>query len=190
MKLTSSNYNGVAIKVKQGDLTDEECEALVNPANSLGIMGGGVAGALKAKGGACIEREAMALSPIQVGGAVATSAGKLKTRFVIHAPTMEKPAQRTTATAVGKATAAALDAALKLGVRTIAFPGMGTGVGGVSAREAAQAMASAAKTLLAQRVTRRVVQGRAACLKEIRFVAFDEKLRKAFEEAVEKTSKD
>jgi len=103
-------------------------------------MGGGAAGALKRAGGAEIEREALKHAPVPVGGAVVTTAGKLKARWIIHAPTMERPAMPTTPEKVYKATLAALRCADKVGATSITIPGMGTGVGGVSPQDAAQAM--------------------------------------------------
>ena len=136
------------IKVLKGDLTELEVDAIVNPANSLGYMGGGVAGAIKRKGGREIEEEAVKKSPIEVGSAVATTSGKLKCRYVIHAPTMEKPAMRISVDNVRKATRAALELAKDMGIKRIAFPGMGTGVGGVKEEDAAKAMIETIKEYL------------------------------------------
>jgi len=63
------------IHIAKADITDMAVDAIVNPANSLGIMGGGVAGALSRKGGPSIQKEAMSLAPIAVGAAVVTTAG-------------------------------------------------------------------------------------------------------------------
>ncbi len=133
----------VEIIVLKGDITEIDADALVNPANSLLIMGGGVAGAIKRKGGAEIEEEARKYAPVPVGEAIITHAGKLKARFIIHAPTMEKPAMLTTTEKVKKAVLAALKLAEEKGLESIAFPGMGTGVGGLSAEEGANAMRDA-----------------------------------------------
>ena len=133
------------IKAVKGDITELECDAIVNPANSLGYMGGGVAGAIKRKGGAEIEKEAVGKAPIEVGKAVATGAGKLRCKYVIHAPTMERPAMKIDAGNVKKATRAALELAKEMGIKRIAIPGMGTGVGGVSYGEAAKAMVEVIK---------------------------------------------
>ncbi|MFQ5651400.1 MAG: macro domain-containing protein [bacterium] len=123
-----------------GNLTDFEVEAIVNPANSEGEMGGGVAGALKKAGGKKIEEEAMTQAPIAIGKAVMTSAGKLKSAFIIHAPTMKVPAQRTSAENITQALHAALTTARESGIRSLAIPGMGTGTGKVPVEEAAEAM--------------------------------------------------
>ena len=91
-----------------GDLTEMDAEAIVNPANSLGVMGGGVALAIRRKGGREIEEEARAKAPIHVGSAVLTTGGRLKARHVIHAPTMAMPAERIGIENVALATRAAL----------------------------------------------------------------------------------
>ncbi len=126
------------IVTQLGDLTQAKADAVVNPANSLGEMGGGVSGALKRAGGDEIEKEAMARAPIAVGDAIQTTAGRLPFRYVIHAPTMEKPAEPSTTEKVRQATLAALMCADSYGVKILAMPGMGTGVGGVSAASAAE----------------------------------------------------
>ena len=135
------------ILVQKGDITKIPCEAIVNPANSFGYMGGGVAGAIKRIGGNEIENQAIAKAPIPVGSAVFTSAGSLPCDFVIHAPTMEQPAMRIGVDNVRHATRAALELGIELRIKTIAIPGMGTGVGGVAADEAAEAIVSIVKGL-------------------------------------------
>lgn len=153
------------IIVKKGDITEEECDAIVNPANSLGYMGGGVALAIKLKGGKEIEEEAVRKAPIPLGKAIATKAGKLKCKFVIHSPTMQKPAEKIPLENVRLATIAALELARKLKIKSIAFPGMGTGVGGIKAEDAARVMIEECKKFEDL---------------EIKLVAFDEKLYQAF----------
>ena len=103
-------------------------------------MGGGVAGAIKRFGGEEIEREALEKAPIPVGEAVLTTAGRLPFRGVIHAPTMEEPAMRTTEDKVRRAVRAALRVAKENRFRSVAFPGMGTGVGRLPKATAARAM--------------------------------------------------
>src|SRR3954471_12664766 len=127
------------IVAQQGDITKIKADAVVNAANSRGEMGGGVSGALSQAGGPEIEAEAVSRAPIPVGEAIFTTAGKLPYKGIVHAPTMEQPAQKTTVDNVRKATLAALICADSYGVKTLAVPGMGTGVGGVSAGSAAEA---------------------------------------------------
>jgi O-acetyl-ADP-ribose deacetylase (regulator of RNase III) len=128
------------IHLAKTDITEMAVDAVVNPANSLGIMGGGVAGALHRRGGPSIQREAMSLAPIAVGAAVVTNAGQLWAKFVIHAPTMEEPGTKIGVENVRRATRAALLAANHRNLDVIAIPGMGTGLGGVDPADAARAM--------------------------------------------------
>jgi O-acetyl-ADP-ribose deacetylase (regulator of RNase III) len=136
----------MSIIIKKGDITKISCDGIINPANSYGYMGGGVAGAIKLIGGDIIEKEAVKKAPIPVGKAIVTTAGILPFKHVIHAPTMEKPAMRINIENVILATQAALRLAEKLKLKSIAIPGMGTGVGGVPPEKAAKAMINVAKT--------------------------------------------
>jgi O-acetyl-ADP-ribose deacetylase (regulator of RNase III) len=128
------------IHVVRGDLTDMPVDAVVNPANSHGLMAGGVALALRTRGGQQIEDEARASAPIAVGAAVVTTGGDLFAKHVIHAPTMEEPGQRIGVENVRRATRAGLIAAAHHQLASVAIPAMGTGVGGVPLDEAARAM--------------------------------------------------
>src|SRR5262245_11623006 len=128
------------IHLAKSDITEMAVDAVVNPANSLGIMGGGVAGALSRRGGPSIQREAMSLAPIAIGAAVVTNAGNLWAKHVIHAPTMEEPGIKVGVENVRRATRAALLAAVHRGFDVIALPGMGMGLGGVDPADAARAI--------------------------------------------------
>jgi len=139
------------IRFEVGDLTNVEVSAIVNPANSECEMGGGVAGAIKKKGGKRIEAEAMAYAPVAIGKAVVTTAGgRLKCDYVIHAPTMEMPVQRTTTGNIAKAVRAALEVARDEGLTSVAFPGMGTGVGRVPVADAARTMIETVRAFFAE----------------------------------------
>jgi len=135
----------MAIIIERGDLTQIDCDAIVNPANSFGYMGGGVAGAIKRIGGIEIEKEAISKAPIEVGKAVATTAGTLTCEYVIHAPTMRQPAMKIGVENVKLATQAALELGVELNLKTIAIPGIGTGVGRVPVEDAAEVIVSLAK---------------------------------------------
>lgn len=174
VSMFEGEYKGIKIVVRKGDLTEEVVDAIVNPANSFCVMGGGVALAIRQKGGEVIEKDAMRAAPIRVGTAVMTSAGKLKSRRVIHAPTMERPAEKINYLAVNKATSAAIKVAHENGLAKIAFPGMGTGVGGVRPHEAAKAMEIAFKKYAEECNLRPVV-------KEFHFVAFNEEMEKEWD---------
>jgi len=128
------------IEIKQGSITTVQVDAIVNPANSFGYMGGGVAGVIKNVGGQIIEDEAISQAPVQIGDAIMTSAGDLRCHKIIHAPTMHNPAEKTDAHKVFCAARAALELADKQGFRSIAMPGMGAGVGGLDKLEAAKAI--------------------------------------------------
>ena len=155
--------NGIEIVVAEGDITRFVVDAIVNPANSLMIMGGGVAGAIKRRGGAEIEEEALKHAPVPVGKAVVTGAGRLPAKRVIHAPTMERPAMRIPIENAVKATKAALDAAEEECLETIAFPAMGAGVGGLSVEDVAREM------------TRVISEHKPRCVKTVVLVAYGER---------------
>jgi Predicted phosphatase homologous to the C-terminal domain of histone macroH2A1 len=135
--------NNIAIDVKLGDITEFNGDAIVNPANTLMIMGGGVAGAIKRKGGEIIELEAKKHAPVPIGEAVVTTAGNLKCRYVIHAPTVKYPGSRSSFEQVYEATKAALLKAKQHGLKSVAFPLMGAGVGGLKIEESVDAMIKA-----------------------------------------------
>ena len=169
--MTECRIGDCIITVAQGDIAQSQAEAIVNPANSRLIMGGGVAGAIKRIGGPAIEKEALQKAPIRVGEAIATSAGKIRARYVIHAPTMSLPAMSTDLESVEKATSAALRVARNLELSSIAVPGMGTGVGGVPVNDAAQTMVRA--------IRRHLLEG--TTLRHIFLVSIDRDLISAFE---------
>lgn len=167
-------YKNVNIIIQKGDITRIEVDAIVNAANSLLIMGGGVAGAILKVGGREIQEEALKHAPIPVGKAVATQAGKLRTKYVIHAPTMKRPAMRIGRENVRLATKGALECAQQLEIGSVAFPGMGTGVGGLQLQEAAQAMV--------QEIKRHIDKG--TTLNQIILVGFTGDLAQAFNDAL------
>jgi len=172
--LRAVQYQGVRLVLEEGDITTERTDAIVNPANSLLVMGGGVAGAIRKVGGQAIEDEAVGKGPVEIGKAIETAAGRLQARFVIHAPTMRRPAQRTNAEAIHAATKAALKKASDLGLRSVAVPGMGTGVGGVDPTDASNSMVQA---------IRDHVDG-GTSLTEIILIAFGNELLEAFDAAI------
>lgn len=151
------------IRTIKGDITDLSYEAIVNAANNHLTMGAGVAGAIKRKGGASIEEEAVAKGPVPVGEAVVTAAGALPARYVIHAAAMGQDLV-TDAAMVRVATRNALLRAEELGLKSIAFPAIGTGVGGLDFDRSASVMVSEARRHLA----------RGSNLDEVAFVLFDE----------------
>ena len=151
---------GKVIRLVEGDIAEQRADAIVNAANSSLWMGSGVAGAIKRRGGKKIEDEAVAKGPIPIGEAIATGAGRLAARYVIHAVGMG-PDLTTGAGKVRSSTRNSLLRADELGLFSIAFPSIGTGVGGFPMRECAEIMLGEAKQFLNERNT---------SLKEVIFV--------------------
>lgn len=154
----------------QGDIAQQEVDAVVNAANNHLWMGAGVAGAIKRAGGREIETEAVTKGPIPIGEAVATGAGRLKARYVIHAAVMGQDL-RTDADKVRRATQATLRRADELGVTSIAFPALGTGVGGFPLGECARIMLDAVEAHAAGPTS----------LEHVTFVLYDAPALEAFQ---------
>lgn len=128
------------VHVAQADITNLPVDAIVNPANSLGIMGSGVGGIIRRAGGDAIQAEAMECAPIPVGAAAITTAGTLPAGCVIHAPLIDEPGELTTLENVRRATRAVLVAAVANQLQAIAIPALGTGHEGVPPEESARAI--------------------------------------------------
>jgi len=141
------------LEVREGDIAAIEADALVNAANDHLWMGGGVAGALKRAGGEEIEREAMALAPIPLGSAVATGAGRLRARWVIHGAVMGQDLE-TDADLIRRTTRSCLTLGDELGCRSLVLPAFGTGVGGFRLEECARMMVEEARRFEPQALER------------------------------------
>jgi len=161
---------GEKVVLMQGDLTEMDVDAIVNAANNDLQLGGGVAGAIRRKGGGAIQRECDAISSIPVGGAAITTGGKLRARFVIHAASMQLGGE-TTARALRTSTAHSLRIAAERGLRSIAFPAVGTGIAGFPLSECAQIMLGEVVEHLKGPTS----------LEKIYFVLFDARALAAFE---------
>jgi len=129
----------VIIRIYVGDITELATDAIVNAANSDLWMGSGVAGAIKAKGGIEIEQEAISLGPIRPGESVITTGGKLPTKHVIHCAGMP-PGGIATKENVESSVFRALEIASEHNLKSIAFPAIGAGVGGLSLDDSAKAI--------------------------------------------------
>lgn len=137
---------GTRIRVSQGDITEFAGDAIVNAANNRLILGAGVAGAIRDKGGPSIQRECDEHGPIRVGEAAITGAGALTTRYVIHAAAMgDEPASRTS---IQDATRNSLRLADEHGIKTLAFPILASGVAGFPLAEATRIMMTAIRAYL------------------------------------------
>ena len=133
------------IEVREGDISQCAVDAIANAANDRLWMGGGVAGTLKRAGGDEIEREAVAKGPIERGDAVATGAGRLPAKHVIHAAVMGQDLA-TSAELIERATRRTLEVADELGAESLALPAFGTGVGGFPLEDCAELMAGAVRS--------------------------------------------
>jgi len=140
--------NNSLIKIVQGDITDLDTDVIVNAANAQLILGGGVAGAIRRKGGPKIQEECKNIGETFVGGAVITTGGNLKAKHVIHAvgPRMGEGDEDS------KLTNAVLNS-LKLmdehKLKTIAFPAISTGIFGYPIERCAQIMIFTTRKFLA-----------------------------------------
>jgi len=134
----------VELEVVEGNIAELEVDAIANAANNHLWMGAGVAGAIKGAGGDEIEREAVAKGPIQIGDAVATGAGSLPARYVIHGAVMGQDL-RTDADTIARTTTRVLEVADEVGARSLALPAFGTGVGGFPLEECAAIMVEAVR---------------------------------------------
>jgi O-acetyl-ADP-ribose deacetylase len=154
----------------EGDITEQSVDAIVNAANSSLIMGSGVAGAILGRGGESIQVECEAHEPVEVGQAALTGAGRLPARFVIHAAGIEL-GRTAEVEDVRSSVRASLELAAGLGLRTIAFPAVGAGIGGLALQRSAEVSIEVARAHL---------EG-ATSLEEVRFVLLGEPAFRVFE---------
>ena len=153
-----------------GDLVEQDVDAIINAANNDLVLGGGVAGAIRARGGSAIQTECTAHGRVEVGEAAITGAGDLSARFIIHAASMALGG-RTTAASLQSSMDHAFRLAREHGVATIAIPAVGTGIAGFPMDECARVMADC--------LSRAVADGWRP--DEVRFVLFGDGARRAFE---------
>ena len=166
------------ITLVQGDITRQEVDAIVNAANSSLMGGGGVDGAIHRRGGPSILEECRRLRDerfpdgLPTGEAVATTAGDLPARWVIHTvgPVYAKGQDRSGLLA--SCHTASLRVADELGARTVAFPAISTGVYGYPVEEAAPVAIAA-------------VRHAATAVDQVRFVLFDRPAYEAFDRALD-----
>ncbi len=163
------------ILIIKGDITEADTKAIVNAANNKFLMGGGVAGAIKRKGGQIIEDEAVGKGPVEVGEAILTSGGKLPTKYVIHAATM-KMDFKTDEEIIRKATYSSLLCAQENNISSLSFCALGCGVGGFSYEWTSK--------IMAQEVFRYLRDIKNPSLEKIVFVLNSEKPFKVFEKNV------
>lgn len=162
--------NRTTLRLCRGNITELEADAIVNAANNRLWMGGGVAGAIKRKGGKEIEEEAVRKGPIPIGEAVVTGAGRLRAKHVIHAATMGQDLA-TDERKVADATRNSLLRARELRLTSIAFPALGAGVGHLPLPQVARIMMAEVKGHIGEGTT----------LATVVFALYDEAAYRAFE---------
>jgi O-acetyl-ADP-ribose deacetylase (regulator of RNase III) len=131
--------NNRVLELLDGDLTEMDTDAIVNAANAQLILGGGVAGAIKRKGGPAIQEECYKIGGTFVGGAVITTGGNLKAKHVIHAvgPRMGEPDEDNK---LKNATLNSLKVADENHLKSISFPAISTGIFGFPIDRCAEIM--------------------------------------------------
>lgn len=159
----------------KGDITELDVDAIVNAANNDLILGGGVAGAIRTKGGPRIQEECDRIGPIRVGEAAVTTAGNLKAYYVIHAASMQLGG-RTTSDSLHSSVRNSLLRAEEKGFKTIAFPAIGTGIAGFPMRDCAGIMIGEVLEHLKSH----------SSLEKIYFVLYDDATLQTFEETYRK----
>jgi len=137
------------IELWNGDICDLEVDAIVNAANMSLWMSTGVSGEIKRAGGDAIEFAAVRQAPVPLGEAIVTPAGQLAAKVVIHAVSLDRD-RRTNSEIIDRAVRSAMARARELRLASVAFPAMGTGVGGFPLDEAAQVTVRAVRDEMAR----------------------------------------
>jgi O-acetyl-ADP-ribose deacetylase len=159
------------IVVMKWDITDIEADAIVNAANTDLVLGSGVAGAIRKKGGDLIQNECNEIGSIPLGQAAITGAGNIRARFVIHAAGMHLGG-RVSGLSLRDCTYNSLLRASEKNLKTIAFPAIGTGVGGFPMKNCAQVMVDTVSEFL---------QNKHSSIERVYFVLFNEESFDAFD---------
>jgi len=156
------------LELAEGDLTQQEVDAVVNAANRSLLGGGGVDGAIHRRGGpaileACRRLRATSLPDgLPTGDAVATTAGDLPARWVIHTVGPVYRRENDPASLLWRCHASSLRVADEVGAATVAFPAISTGAYGYPLGEAARVAIDAVRAALTEVVTVRFVLAGAA----------------------------
>jgi O-acetyl-ADP-ribose deacetylase (regulator of RNase III) len=164
------------LELVQGDLTEQEVDAIVNAANQSLLGGGGVDGAIHRRGGPDILAECRTLGGCPTGEARLTGGGRLPARYVVHAVGPRwRGGARGEAELLASAHRNAVQAAAAAGARTIAFPAISTGIYGYPVEQAAPVALAAAMEAAEE----------AAGVELVRFVLFSPGHLAAFRRAAE-----
>ena len=130
----------VKIQLMKGDITESEVDVIVNAANTDLLLGGGVAGAIRKKGGSSIQKECDKIGSVKLGGAAITEGGNLKAKYVVHAASMHL-GEKTSAESLKNSLWNSLKISAEKSIETIAFPAIGTGIAGFPINKCAEIMA-------------------------------------------------
>lgn len=164
------------LRIVRGDITRQDSDAIVNAANERLTPGGGVSGAIHRAGGPEIARECAAIGRCPTGSAVATTGGKLKARWVIHAVgPIWRGGGHGEAELLASAYRSALREAARAGAGSVAFPAISCGIYGYPLEEAARVAVATLREELAEQQK----------IREVRLVMFDEATHAAFAAALE-----
>ncbi len=167
--------NGKELVLLQGDITEMDTDAIVNAANKNLVLGAGVAGAIRAKGGPAIQEECDRIGGAPVGGAAITTGGNLKANYVIHAvgPRMGEGDEDQK---LADATRNSLKLADEKGLSSICFPAISTGIFGFPKERCARIMLTTVAENLKKEKT---------SLKEVVFCLWGEETLQIFEQAAQ-----
>jgi len=167
------------IVIKRGDITAETTDAVVNAANTELMLGSGVAGAIRGRGGPTIQKECNAHGPVPLGEAAVTGAGDLPARYVIHAAGMALGGPMTTERSLRDCVLNSMKRAGENECRSVAFPAIGTGVAGFPVERCAQIMLETISAFLRENPSP---------VEEVHLVLFDEPTCETFRKMWEKMS--
>ncbi len=163
------------LELVEGDITQQDTEAIVNAANEHLIPGGGVDGAIHRAGGPSIAEEARKYGRCPTGSAVITGAGRLKAKFVIHAVGPRyRDGQHGEPELLASAYRSALNICLEKGIDSVAFPSLSTGAYGYPLKEASRIALKTIVSFLKEHQRPRLV----------RMVLFGQEAYRAYEEAL------
>lgn len=181
-KLKSKKLGNTTLVLRQGDITNQRTDAIVNAANSSLMGGGGVDGAIHRAGGPAILEDCKKIRAKQgrlpTGEAVITTGGNLLSKYVIHTVgPVWKGGSQNEARLLGNCYFNSLKLAEEKGIETISFPSISTGVYGYPVGEAAIVALNAVIDYL----------DHSRGIKEVIFVLFDARTYEAYERALEKT---
>jgi len=158
------------VVLRRGDLTDAKVDAIVNAANNGLLLGAGVAGAIRKKGGSAIQNECDRVGPIPLGEAAITGAGNLPATYVIHAASM-RVGELTSEEHLAESTRNSLLRATEKRLQSIAFPAIGTGIAGLPMERCAEVMLAEIRDHL----------GGSTSLERVEMVLYDDAALRVFE---------